>query len=51
MKRYQQGGIEALLEVKTAPGKLGLISAQVMNQLLERLSQPQGFKSYGQIQE
>jgi transposase len=51
LKRYQQGGIEALLEVKTPPGKSALISAQVMNQLLERLSQPQGFKSYGQIQQ
>lgn len=51
LKRYQQGGIEALLEVKTPPGKSGLIPQEVINQLLERLSQPQGFKSYGQIQQ
>lgn len=50
LKRYQRGGIDALLEVKTPPGKSGLIPAPVMKQLLERLSQPQGFKSYGQIQ-
>ena len=51
LKRYQQGGINALLEVKTPPGKSGLIPANVMSQLQERLSQPQGFKSYSQIQE
>jgi transposase len=51
LKRYKQGGIEALLEVKTPPGKLSLIPAPVMKQLSERLSQPQGFKSYDQIQE
>jgi transposase len=51
LKRYQQGGIEALLEVKTPPGKSALIPENVMNKLLERLSQPQGFKSYGQIQQ
>jgi transposase len=51
LKRYQQGGIDALLEVKTPPGKSGLIPANVMSQLHKRLSQPQGFKSYSQIQE
>ncbi|MDZ7960029.1 MAG: helix-turn-helix domain-containing protein [Aulosira sp. DedQUE10] len=51
LKRYQQGGIDALLEVKTPPGKSGLIPANVMSQLHERLGQPQGFKSYRQIQE
>lgn len=51
LKRYQQGGIDALLEIKTPPGKSGRIPAPIMNQLLERLSQPQGFKSYSQIQE
>jgi transposase len=51
LKRYQQGGINALLEVKAPPGKSALIPANVMSQLQERLSQPQGFKSYRQIQE
>jgi transposase len=51
LKHDEQGGREALLDVKTPPGKLSLIPTQVMNQLLERLSQPQRFKSYGQIQE
>jgi transposase len=51
LKRYQQGGIDALLEIKTPPGKSSLLPAPVMNLLRERLSQPQGFKSYSQIQE
>lgn len=30
LKRYQKGGIEALLEVQTPPGKLSLIPPQVL---------------------
>ncbi len=33
------------------PVKPALIPETLMNQLRERLSQPQGFNSYGQIQE
>lgn len=51
LKRYRQGGLSNLLEVKTPPGKKSKIDPQQMNQLKERLSQPQGFKSYGEIQE
>ncbi|MBD0302715.1 MAG: helix-turn-helix domain-containing protein, partial [Tolypothrix sp. T3-bin4] len=51
LQRYKQGGIDKLLEVKTPPGKSGLIPTKVMTQLTERLSQPEGFKSYSQIQE
>ena len=51
LKRYQQGGISSLLEVKTPPGKKSQISAGQMNQLEQRLSQPQGFKSYGEIRD
>ncbi|MDH6058729.1 helix-turn-helix domain-containing protein [Umezakia ovalisporum] len=51
VKRYQQEGIEALLELKTPPGKQSLVPPQVMNQLQQDLSQPQGFNSYSQIQE
>lgn len=51
LKRYQQKGIDALLEIKRPPGKSSLLPAPVMKQLSERLSQPQGFKSYSQIQE
>lgn len=51
LKRYQQEGIEALLELKTPPGKQSLVPPQVMNQLRQKLTQPQGFNSYSQIQE
>lgn len=51
LKRYRQGGLRDLLDVKTPPGKKSKISQSEMNQLKERLSQPQGFKSYGEIQD
>jgi transposase len=51
LQRYKQSGMNALLEVKTPPGKPALIPEMVMNQLTERLRQPEGFKSYSQIQE
>ena len=50
LKKYSQGGISHLLEVKTPLGKKSKISDQQMNRLKERLSQPQGFKSYGEVQ-
>lgn len=51
LKRYQQGGIEALLTVNTAPGKVSKIPPVAMDKLKQRLAQPQGFNSYGQIQQ
>jgi hypothetical protein len=41
----------ALLEVKRAPGKETIISSQAIASLQERLKQPEGFKSYGEIQQ
>lgn len=51
LSRYKQGGIEALIEVKTAPGKPSKIPPAVVSQLRLRLAKPQGFKSYGQIRQ
>jgi transposase len=51
LNRYQHGGISALLVVKTPPGKPGLITPEIRERLLERLSSPLGFKSYSQIQQ
>jgi transposase len=51
LKRYRQGGLTNLLEMKTPPGKKSQISEREMNQLKQRLIQPQGFKSYGEIQD
>ena len=51
MRKYRQGGLPSLLYVKTPPGKKSKIPELEMNRLKERLSQPQGFKSYGEIQD
>ena len=34
LQRYKQSGMNALLEVKTPPGKAALIPEMVMNQLI-----------------
>lgn len=51
LKRYRQGGIEALLTVNTAPGKVSKIPPTALDKLKQRLAQSQGFNSYGQIQQ
>lgn len=40
-----------MLEIKTPPEKQSLVPSTVINQLHQKLTQPQGFKSYTQIQE
>ncbi|HEY9672690.1 MAG TPA: helix-turn-helix domain-containing protein [Waterburya sp.] len=37
LKRYKQGGIEALLSVKTAPGKISKITPEALQQLSSTL--------------
>ena len=49
LKNYQQGGLTKLLEVKLPSGIEPKIKGQVLEQLQEKLSQPQGFKSYRDI--
>jgi len=49
--KYKQGGISGLLEVKTAPGKAAKIPAPVLEQLQQKLREPKGFESYGQVQQ
>jgi transposase len=46
---YAQGGLPALLTVKKAPGKRSLVTPTVVSKLQERLCQPCGFGSYGEI--
>jgi transposase len=48
---YKSGGLSGLLEVKHAPGNPNSIPAEAVSRLKERLKQPQGFSSYGQVQE
>ncbi|MDY7007302.1 MAG: helix-turn-helix domain-containing protein [Cyanobacteriota bacterium] len=47
---YRVGGLKKLLEVKNAPGKTSKISGEILAGLQARLSEPMGFKSYGEIQ-
>jgi transposase len=51
LQRYRQGGLDALLEVKTAPGQSPKIQGVSLALLQERLAQPEGFASYGAIQD
>lgn len=46
LKRYRQGGLSNLLDVKTPPGKNSKISAGEMNQLKERLSQGMSLNAF-----
>lgn len=49
LQKYRQGGLAALLEVKTAPGRTPEIRGEVLEKLQARLNQPAGFRSYGEI--
>jgi transposase len=49
LQKYRRGGLTQLLEVKTAPGRVALISGAAREQLQQRLSEPEGFHSYGEI--
>jgi transposase len=51
LKKYREGGLETLLEVKRAPGKETVVPKEAIACLQERLQQPQGFKSYGEVQQ
>lgn len=51
LNRYQQGGIEDLLALKTAPGRVSKIPPAAIDKLKQRLTQPKGFNNYGQIQQ
>lgn len=51
LRTYKSGGLSGLLEVKHPPGNPSSISTEAVSCLKERLKQPQGFSSYGQVQE
>jgi putative transposase len=51
LQRYRQRGLDGLLNVKAPPGKTPQIRGSVLEQLKQRLSQPEGFASYGAIQD
>lgn len=51
LKKYKDGGYRSLLEVKLAPGKEPIVSGENLESLKQKLSEPEGFHSYSQIQE
>ncbi len=51
LRKYKDGGYRGLLEVKQAPGKEPMVSGENLERLKQKLSSPQGFQSYGQIQQ
>lgn len=51
LQKYRQGGLCVLLEAKTAPGQPPKIDGEMLKRLQERLEQPQGFKTYIEIQQ
>jgi len=51
LNQYRQGGLPALLLVKTAPGAPAKIQGEALEKLQQRLNSPEGFRSYGAIVE
>lgn len=48
---YAEGGLQALLTIRKAPGKVSGLTAPMREQLQARLQEPQGFASYTEIQQ
>lgn len=48
---YAAGGLVALLTVKTAPGHPPALTPEQLTRLTEALARPEGFASYGAVQE
>jgi transposase len=51
LRLYAQGGLNALLTIKKAPGKRSSLTPPVLAKLHERLTRVRGFRSYGEIQQ
>ena len=51
LKRYEAGGLGALLTIRKAPGKPPAVSPRVLSKLEEQLSDVHGFGSYGEVQQ
>lgn len=51
LRRYRTGGMESMLEVKVPLGRTRAIPDWAEKALAKRLQEPEGFESYGEIQE
>ena len=50
LQKYRQGGLSELLAQKNSTGKPWKIDGEMLEQLQVKLQQPEGFKTYGEIQ-
>ena len=50
LSQYHQGGLKALLDIKSSSGRPPSIPPFVRERLKEELKDPEGFSSYGEIQ-
>jgi transposase len=48
---YHAEGITGLLTTKTSPGRPCRLSDEILQQLRRQLSKPEGFRSYGEVQQ
>ena len=51
LRKYKDGGRSSLLEVKQAPGQVPIVRGEALELLKQRLQEPEGFHSYGEIQQ
>lgn len=51
LQHYRQGGLAQLLATRKAPGRAPVVDQKTLAQLEARLAQPEGFKSYGEVQQ
>ena len=51
LSKYRQGGIDALLEVRSSTGRPQIITGEVRQELMRELEDPEGFSSYKQVQQ
>ena len=51
LTQYTQGGLDALLDIYVPAGKAPALAPAQLTQLQQRLAQPEGFASYGEIQQ
>lgn len=51
LSRYREAGLGRLLETRQSPGRPQVIPEWAVNSLKRRLSQPEGFGSYTQVQQ
>ncbi len=51
LRHYTSGGIPALLDVYVPAGKAPALTPDQLEQLRLRLAQPEGFASYGEVQQ